>query len=443
MDQLVEQHTSNSNQKQQSQAIVTDQAEKILDLAIELLHIIFSDYQGRAAIRLWYHNAVIGDDKADCTLVFNKDYPLRELILHRDLGRLTEAYLCGDVEVEGDMEKLFDLVDYLQDGKLSLYQRARIFLLAVRLPKRKGRRVNQALNTGTQRDENIKESIAHHYDISNDFYRLWLDPEMNYSCAYFSHPEQTLADAQRDKLDYICRKLRLSPGQKLLDIGCGWGGLALWASRKYGVRVHGITLSKEQYHYDVEKAKALRLDDRVRFELRDYRELPEQEHYDRIVSVGMFEHIGVRNFLTYFSIIKRLLAPGGLFLNHGITNDTGWQPTTITRFINDYIFPDGELARISDVIDMMEKAGLEILDVEALRPHYVMTLRHWIKSLNENRKQVVKASSEYIFKLWRLYMAGSAYYFDQGSTGIYQILACNMRQPWMLPLRRDDLYLNT
>ena len=409
------------------------------EIASSLLHMALKDYHGPVAVRLWNNNIVAGKENAPCSLVFRKPYPLCDLLLTRNLNHLAEAHLDGDVDTEGELELVFDLVDYLQGRLFTPLERMLMFLQAMRL-------ISHGGNTGSRRarvtrDENTMDSIAHHYDISNEFYKLFLDPEMVYSCAYFFDPDQSLAQAQLDKLDYICRKLRLAPGQKLLDIGCGWGGLAFWAARNYGVDVHGITLSRNQYEYAAARACELGLNDRVRLELRDYRELKETILYDRVVSVGMFEHIGIKNFPVYFHKVRQLLKPGGLFLNHGITNDTGWLRTPVARFINTYIFPDGELARISDVSAAMEKEGFEILDVEALRPHYTLTLRKWIRSLEKNRKKAIKIAGERIYKLWRLYMAGSAYYFNQGSTGIYQVLAGLNRRPWSLPLRRDGLYL--
>ena len=277
--------------------------------------------------------------------------------------------------------------------------------------------------------------------MGNDFYRLWLDPEYVYSCAYFRDAGQSLAEAQHDKLDYICRKLRLAPGQRLLDIGCGWGALLFWAARHYGVQAHGITLSVQQYHLACERVRKEGLGDLVSIELLDYRDLDGKDCYDRIVSVGMFEHVGVRNIPHYFGRVQRLLKSGGLFLNHGITSETGWRRTPLTRFMNCYIFPDGELARISDVMDTMERSGFELLDVESLRPHYVLTLRHWVLTLESNREAAISASSEATYRLWRLYMAGSAHYFQEGSIGVYQILAGRVRCPLSVPLRRDDLYV--
>ena len=194
----------------------------------DLLQLIFSGYRGHVAVRLWDGAYAVGNANARCSLVLNKPSPLRDLILHRDLLGLAEAHLAGDVEVEGDLEPLFELLDFFQARSFTLSERLRLLLLALKLPAAGGEWRRLLPGHAVLRDRNTRETIAHHYDVSNAFYSLWLDPEMVYSCAYFAHPEQTLEEAQREKLDYICRKLRLKPGQRLLDIGCGWGALALW-----------------------------------------------------------------------------------------------------------------------------------------------------------------------------------------------------------------------
>jgi cyclopropane-fatty-acyl-phospholipid synthase len=409
--------------------------------AAELLQIVCSDYRGPVAIRLWDGDTVVGNANARCCLVLNKPSPLRDLVLSRDMLALAESHLTGDVEVEGNLESLFDLLDYLDTYRPALSDKLRILSLALKLPAGEGASWRRLLpGHAVVRDRNTRETISHHYDVSNDFYRLWLDPEMVYSCAYFAHPEQTLEEAQREKLDYICRKLRLESGQRLLDIGCGWGALGLWAARNYGVTVHGITLSTQQCDYAQERARELNVTDRVHFELRDYRDLDRGARYERIVSVGMFEHIGINNFPTYFGIISQLLEPGGLFLNHGITNDSGWQPNDVRRFINKYIFPDAELTRISTVVTAMEDAGFEILDAESLRPHYALTLRRWVQALEQNREEAIRLVGESTYRLWRVYMSGCAWYFDSGNTGLYQVLAGKLHSPWPVPLRRSDLY---
>ncbi|EAU55187.1 class I SAM-dependent methyltransferase [Mariprofundus ferrooxydans] len=405
-----------------------------------ILHTLLDAYSGPVAAALWTGETVIGDEASPCRVIFRRSAPLRDLVLHQDVIRLAEAYLGGYVDVEGDMELLLGISDYLQELELSLSLRFRLMREALRIPVATIEKEASAVRAAEKRQRNCQSSIAHHYDVSNEFYRLWLDPEMVYSCAYFDDPDQDLCSAQQNKLDYICRKLRLVPGQSMLDIGCGWGALACWAARNYDVHVYGITLSEQQYDFAVERVKKEGLQESVTIELRDYRDLPGDIGYDRIVSVGMFEHIGVKNFPGYFGTVKQLLKPGGLFLNHGITNDTGWRNTPVTRFMNCYVFPDAELARISQVITAMEDAGFEIIDVEGLRRHYVLTLRRWVQTLKNRRAQAVAIVGEPSFRVWELYMAGSAYYFELGSSGLFQVLAGHAQQPLSIPLRREDIY---
>ncbi len=406
----------------------------------KILESLLAGYSGSVAVRLWNGERIYGEANARCTVVFHQPSVLRHLVLHQDVVRLAEFYMAGELDVEGDMEHLFDLTQHARQLHFSWPNKWQLLLRALRLPRHQRSGSFAVRKGGAAQHRNSKKSIAYHYDVSNDFYSLWLDPEMVYSCAYYRDAGDSLADAQKDKLNYICRKLRLSPGQKLLDIGCGWGALAIWAARYYGVKVDGITLSEQQYHYATERVRREGLEDHISIELRDYRDLSTKPRYDRVVSVGMFEHIGVANFPRYFGIVKQVLKPSGLFLNHGITNDTGWQDTPITRFMNRYVFPDGELARISEVEDAMEKAGFEIIDVEGLRRHYAMTLRHWVEALERSHEQAVAMVGEATYRLWRLYMAGCAYFFDEGSTNVYQVLVAPACQPLATPLRRDDLY---
>lgn len=408
--------------------------------ALRLVSELLKDYRGPVAVRLWDGTRLGTEEAPPATLVFHHPAPLRDMILWGDLLRLAEAYLNGLVDAEGDVEQLFDLVDHLIQRDWSWRERWRLAHLALRLPAEPGSGRHREVRAHRRLRRNSQEAIAHHYDVGNAFYQLWLDPEMVYSCAYFASEDQSLAEAQRDKLDYLCRKLRLRPGMRLLDIGCGWGALAAHAASHYGVEVHGITLSEQQCAYARERMVREGLSDRVKIELRDYRDLPDTPSYDRIVSVGMFEHIGVKNFPVYFGKVRRLLREGGLFLNHGITNDTGWQDTPVSRFINRYVFPDGELARISTVQQAMEDAGFEILDVESLRPHYRRTLQHWVRNLEAAREQAIALAGEPIYRVWRLYMAGSAWYFGQGSLNVYQVLAGPLYQHQPVGWRRDELY---
>jgi len=408
--------------------------------AHNILKLIMADYPGPVAIKLWNGENVIGNNASTCQIIFRHPSPLRDLVLHRDLVRLAEAFLVGDIDIEGDIESLFDLVEYLIQHMPHWPTRIRMLRHALHLPNDDYIDSSSQIRSTPEERQNSLASIAYHYDMGNDFYSQWLDPQMLYSCAYFTNTTQSLASAQHDKLDYICRKLRLAPGQTLLDIGCGWGALVIWAARNYGVQSYGITLSEQQYEYAVKRIHQEGLDKQVMIELRDYRDLDHAARFDRVVSVGMFEHIGIANFPAYFKIVKHALKPGGLFLNHSITNDTGWQRNPLTHFINRYVFPDGELARISDMCTAMEQAGFEIIDVEGLRRHYNLTLRCWIQALEAHHDRVVDMVGEATYRVWRLYMAGTAYYFDEGSMGLYQVLAGHDRQMQPVPLRRDDLY---
>ncbi|CAN5252312.1 class I SAM-dependent methyltransferase [soil metagenome] len=276
--------------------------------------------------------------------------------------------------------------------------------------------------------------IQFHYDVSDAFYALWLDPRRVYSCAYYRETGMTLAQAQEAKLDHICRKLMLRPGERFLDIGAGWGALLLWAAEHYGVDATGITLSKNQHAHVQQLIDAKGLGQRVRIELRDYRDLPQDRPFDKISSVGMFEHVGQANMNAYFSKIMRLLAPGGLVLNHGITAggvENRQLGAGMGDFIGKYIFPGGELLHISAVLEHLTNSGLEMVDTENLRPHYGRTLWDWSDALEarlgEARAVLASGSgaerAEKILRAYRLYLAGSAMSFEQGWIALHQVLA--------------------
>lgn len=404
-----------------------------------MLEAVFDGYRGPVAVRMANGALVAGRADAACTVILRDPAALRGLALRGDVLGVAEAHLAGAIDIAGDPTALFDLVDHLDLRPPAAAARLRAAGWALRLPRPKpGGGAGGRARRGVRR--NSRATIAHHYDLGDDFYRLWLDPQMVYSCAYFRDPGQPLAEAQADKLDYLCRKLRLGPGQTLLDIGCGWGALACRAARHYGARVHAITLSARQHAYAARRVAAEGLADRVTVELRDYRELPPGARYDRVVSVGMFEHVGTANFGAYFGTVRRVLAEGGLFLNQAISNDRGWRRTPLNRFLNRYVFPDGELVRISDALDHMERAGFEVLDVEALRRHYALTLRRWLDGLQRHGRRAAELAGEATVRIWRLYMAGAAHYFEAGGINLYQVLAAPARRPLPVPLRREGLY---
>lgn len=268
-----------------------------------------------------------------------------------------------------------------------------------------------------------RRNIKHHYDISNDFYGLWLDPKRVYSCAYYRNPDDSLECAQEQKLDLICRKLMLHEGERFLDIGCGWGALLFWAVEHYGVSATGITLSKDQHKYVSSEIARRGLKGKVEAHLLDYRDV--SGPFDKIASVGMFEHVGRKNLPAYFHKIFELLKPGGLAMNHGITAaglDTEGLRSGISDFIERYVFPGGELVHVSRVIEAAAKARLECLDVESLRPHYAQTLWHWIDRLEANAERARQLIGEKKYRIWRIYMSGSAHAFDNGWMSLHQIL---------------------
>ena len=285
-------------------------------------------------------------------------------------------------------------------------------------------------------------AIAHHYDVSNEFYALFLDPLMVYTCAYYRDPTGTLEQAQADKLDLVCRKLRLAPGESLLDIGCGWGSLAVWAAQHHGVRAHGVTLSKAQADYAAERIAALGLDDRCRVEHLDFRDVPDSARYDKIAAVGVIEHIGRTNYPAFFGRVHAMLNPGGLYLNHGITHSFHWRPTSHTEFLTRYVFPNGDLAGLTETLVEMERARFEILDVECLRLHYARTCRHWVERLRANAEEARRLVGERVYRTWLLYLTCSVVAFETSSIGLYQVLMQKHGDRTMgdAPGTREDLY---
>ena len=431
-------------------------AHRGADEASALLKRLFRGFDGSVALRLW-NGATLSLGKTGShesnprfTLVCHHPGVVRSMVLGRDPLCLVEAYFKGHVDVEGDFFAALSLKDHLHSIRLSFLDRLGALLAAVRLGATDHLPPGSGTNGSPLRGSAVKAhsktenraSISFHYDVSNEFYRLWLDEERVYSCAYFTSADESLDQAQRNKLEHICRKLRLRPGERLLDIGCGWGAMICWAARHHGVRAHGITLSRQQFDYTQQRIRAEGLQDLVTVELLDYRDLAGKAVYDKVSSIGMFEHVGLANLPAYLATVQRVLRPGGLFLNHGITHDEeGWNKTVASEFINRYVFPDGELDCVSNIQLGMERAGFEILDVEGLRPHYALTLRHWVKRLEANREAALREVEEPTYRVWRLYMAACALDFEGGSTGIYQILASRPnRGEWPVPLSRSDLY---
>jgi cyclopropane-fatty-acyl-phospholipid synthase len=419
------------------------------DVASRILRRLLEGFAGSVDLRLWNESSLsVGQGPPAFTLVLRDPMLLRSLVTARGPVLLADAYFRGQIDVEGDLYSALALKGHFQ--KLALPWRDKLALLldAWHLPRRAEAekagsfltRLAQRLSREHTRDSD-RQAISFHYDVSNDFYALWLDAERVYSCAYFETPGDTLDQAQQNKLDLVCRKLRLQPGEHLLDIGCGWGALICWAARHHGVRAHGITLSQAQHDYARQRIIDEGLQDLVTVEIRDYRDLKGDAIYDKVVSIGMFEHVGLSNMPTYLGVVQRMLRPGGLFLNHGITHDEeGWNQTVDAEFINRYVFPNGELDCVSNIQLGMERAGFEIQDVEALRRHYALTLRRWVQRLEANREAALDEVDEPTYRVWRLYMAACALEFEAGGTGIYQILASRRGVETSLPLTRQDIY---
>jgi cyclopropane-fatty-acyl-phospholipid synthase len=375
---------------------------------------------------LWDGREVAFSDEPEVTVRL-KGTRAASAFMKPSLLSLAEAYIDGYADLEGDLNAAIRSAEAIsRSGPKPLFDS-----------------LHGGHSRHTKRDD--REAIGYHYDVSNEFYALWLDPRMVYSCAYFKREDDTLELAQLQKLDHICTKLMLKPGEKFLDIGCGWGALVIRAAEKYGVDATGITLSENQFRLANERIRAAGLQDRCRVLLQDYRDVPGEGMFDKIASVGMFEHVGLKNLPTYFGVVRRLLKERGLFMNHGITStdvDNRAVGMGAGEFIGRYVFPRGELPHLHRAIHDMGAASLEVHDVECLRAHYAKTCAHWSENFERVLPRAVAASNERTARIWRVYLAGCAYGFEQGWMSIHQVLASKHAQPGRsaFPLTRDWLY---
>ena len=368
-------------------------------------------------------------DQAEVVLRIRDDGMLATLA-HPTIADLAEGFVEGRIDVEGPMLRAVAIAEHLAESGGAPVSA----------------RVAAALGRHSQRQD--KEAISHHYDVGNDFYQAWLDERMVYSCAYFRTGNESLDEAQIAKLDHICRKLRLSSGERLLDIGCGWGGMVVHAVRNYGARAVGITLSENQWKLANEHIAQAGVSDRAEVLLLDYRDALSRfgaESFDKISSIGMFEHVGLRNLASYYGIVRELLRERGLFLNHGITSvDIDNRPvgSGVSGFIDKYVFPQGELPHLHLVVREMAGQNFEVFDVESLRPHYARTLAHWSSRLEARLAELRHAVSDKTLRVWRAYLAGCSYGFAQHWLNIYQVLASKQVRPGLtdLPLTRDWIY---
>jgi cyclopropane-fatty-acyl-phospholipid synthase len=353
---------------------------------------------------------------------------------------LARAWVAGDLDLDGDLNRALRAGERFRDLHLGLRDRLASTLVAARAGAlRLGRRpkppASEARLDGRlhslRRD---RDAVRHHYDVSNDFYRLVLGPSMVYSCAYFTTPDDTLEQAQHRKLDTICQKLRLVPGERLLDVGCGWGSLVLHAAGRFGARAVGVTLSEPQAELARKRVRDAGLEHRCEIRVQDYREISDGP-YDKVASIGMYEHVGASRLDEYMQKLRRLVRPGGLVLNHGIVR-LAPRRSPKHSFIWRYVFPDGELHPIGRVVASMERAGLELRDAESLREHYALTLHRWLDNLAANRGAAIAAAGEERERVWRLYMTGSALAFERGDISVQQLLGAASGASPRLPLAR-------
>jgi cyclopropane-fatty-acyl-phospholipid synthase len=399
-----------------------------------------------------------GGEPASFTLVLRTPGSLRRMFRPPVELSLGEAYLRRDFDVEGALVDAFAIAP---TARASLRQ-PRTLLHAARLWRHLPRDAGEGalpvrepvqLTGGVHERERDQAAIQYHYDVGNDFYQLFLDERMLYSCAYFPSGSESIDEAQEAKLELICRKLRLQEGERLLDIGCGWGGLLIYAAQHFGITGLGVTLSREQHRLATERVREAGLEDRLRIELRDYRDIRE-ESFQKIVSVGMFEHVGRAGMERYFREAFRLLEPGGLFLNHAISNRPERERSATARaleerfvgsfqFRKSYVFPDGELMPVSEANLEAEKHGFEVRDVEDLREHYALTLRQWLERLRTHREEAVRLAGEPMFRLWEMYLAGSIFHFETAQIFLHQsILArADASGRVRIPLTRTELYV--
>lgn len=442
--------------------------------AVEFMRRLFPEPRA-FDIRLWEGTVMPGSSETELTVVINRPGSLRRMLRPPVELSLGEAYLRGDFDLEGEVWAAGPALEASRGAARSLREMGALFRLWRALPTddlpRAGERVGDVrggdpsasggygsaparIRAAEQSREWDREGIRYHYDAGNDFYALFLDRRMVYSCAYFATGSEDLDTAQEQKLDLICRKLRLRDGERFLDVGCGWGALVLHAAQHYGVRALGVTLSEQQYRLASQRIADAGLSDRVEVRCIDYRDLADGP-FDKMASVGMFEHVGRERLPEYFGHLFRLIKPGGLFLNHGIGGhpapDRGLTGRLARRlepylvggstFRERYIFPNGGLVAVSEANLIAEKVGWEVRDVENLREHYAITLRHWASRLEARADEARRLGGEGMFRLWRLYMGMAAWQFACGEFGVFQSL---LQKPTGgesgLPLSRADIY---
>ena len=423
----------------------------------ELLTSIAEPLDLNVSVRLWNGEVIPLGANADGKYIISLSGPgvIGSLLRRPTLEMLVRLYASGHIDlVGGDLMEFSEALKTRQSNRERLKQISKVMLAKRTLPflfaKTKLADLKQSYSDDMiGREESKRKNadyIQFHYDVGNDFYKLFLGTEMIYTCGYFKDWSNTLDQAQHDKLDMICRKLQLAPGDRMLDIGCGWGGLICHAAQHFGVKSHGVTLSQQQYEYAKSKIERLGLTDKVSVEICDYAD--HQGTYDKISSIGMSEHIGVANYPRYFQKINSLLRDRGLILNHAIARSSKSSKKFSARirperkFLLKYIFPGSELIPVGMTSDFLEQSGFEVNDVESWRDHYAITLRHWCKNLSANKERAIELAGAERYRLWVAYLAGGSVGFTAGSIKIYQVVASKKASKGVsgMPPTREHLY---
>lgn len=365
-------------------------------------------------------SAVYGDGEPEITITMNDEIPMKAILNNASLA-LGEAYMDGKIEVTGAPNSIQKLLT-------SAYENADSFM--------RNNKYIRFLPKQSHNEKHSKQDVQIHYDVGNDFYQLWLDATMTYSCAYFKSPDDTLEQAQMNKVHHIIHKLDPQAGRTLLDIGCGWGTLMLTAAEEYGLKVTGITLSQEQYDYVKQQISERHLEDVADIQLTDYREL-KHEPFDYVTSVGMFEHVGKENLALYFNTVAKYLKDDGVALIHGITRQQGG---ATNAWLTKYIFPGGYVPGLVENLQHIIDSGLQVVDVEPLRRHYQHTLEIWDKNFNQQREKVAKLQDKRFIRMWDLYLQAAAASFESGNIDVMQYLISKGASAKYLPMTRDYIY---
>jgi cyclopropane-fatty-acyl-phospholipid synthase len=402
------------------------------NVAEQLRPVVRGFLGGEPPIRIeCWDGSSLGPEASPARLVVRSPHALRRLIWAPNELGLGRAYVAGELDIEGDVYAALSVRDAVADDDDSTHigLTAKDWLTAVKAARGLGVLGTppppppEEARLGGKPHSKARDAaaIAHHYDVSNDFYRIVLGPTMTYSCAYFASPETGLDEAQEAKYGLVCRKLGLAEGMRLLDVGCGWGGMVMHAAEHYGAQAVGVTVSQRQAELAQKRVAERGLSDRVEIRLQDYREVADGP-YDAISSIGMFEHVGLARLTEYFSCLFGLLRPGGRLLNHAISRPWGPPGFDKNGFINRYVFPDGELHEVGTVVSALQEQGFEARDVHSLREHYAKTLRHWVANLEARWDEAVALVGQPRARVWRLYMAASAVNFEANRVNIHQVL---------------------